>query len=184
MIRQVTASLRKQVGVTMVELVIVMAIIGLLAAIAVPNIMEFIKTSRVSAQTDALVNTFALARLKAISDRKVITVCASDDPDANDNCSAGTDWSRGWVVKDGAVAISRFKANANSVQISFTDPAKAFLSVDFSKSLGSAALTGGGAIEANFKFCGKGLEHKEQYVSLAPSGRAVKSVSANVTCPK
>ncbi|MGQ5525007.1 pilus assembly FimT family protein [Chitinimonas sp. PSY-7] len=172
-------NMRKQLGMSMIELVIAMAIIGLLAAIAVPNIMEFVKTSRVSSQTDVLVNTFATARLKAISDRKVISVCATADPNT-DTCSASTaDWSKGWLVMDGTSVISRFKANESSVEISFDSDG--FAKVDFSKSLGSAAKAGGGVLGA-FKFCGKGLKHKEQYVTLAPSGRAAKSVSPNKNC--
>ena len=180
MIRRVRSNLRKQVGMTLIELITAMAIMGILMAIAVPNIMEFIKMSRVSSQTDALINTFAMARLKAISERKVITVCAANDPNKDDCSADSADWSNGWLVKDGSTVISRFKANAKDVNISFTKTE--YTSIELAKSLGGATLSGGGAIDGDFKICGVKLKQKEQLVILSTSGRASKKISPN-NCP-
>ena len=84
--------LRDKKGFTMVELLIVVAIIAVTAAVAIPNIISWIPTIRVNSAARDLVSEMQLARMKAVSERNnyVITFDTStnqysiyDDNDSN-----------------------------------------------------------------------------------------------------
>ena len=93
--------LRDKKGFTMIELLTVTAIIGITAAIAIPNIISWIPTIRVNSAARDLVSEMQLARMKAVSERNdyVITFDTStnqysvyDDGD-NDFSTAGAEAS-------------------------------------------------------------------------------------------
>jgi len=84
--------LRDKKGFTMIELLIVVAIIAVTAAIAIPNIISWIPTMRVNSAARDIVSEMQLARMKAVSERNnyVITFDTStnqysiyDDNDSN-----------------------------------------------------------------------------------------------------
>ena len=93
--------LRDKKGFTMIELLIVVAIIGITAAVASPYIIDWIPTMRVNSAARDLVSEMQLARMKAVSERNdyVITFDTTtheysiyDDGD-NDFSTAGAEAS-------------------------------------------------------------------------------------------
>lgn len=93
--------LRDKKGFTMIELLIVIAIIGVIAAIAIPNIISWIPTIRVNSAARDLVSEMQLARMKAVSERNdyVITFDTANnqykiyDDNDNDFSTAGAEAS-------------------------------------------------------------------------------------------
>jgi type IV fimbrial biogenesis protein FimU len=74
-IRPRRESLRGQArGVTLPELLIVVAIIGLFALLAIPAIGNYIRAARVRASNDALVADIRLVRYIAITNRTTTTI--------------------------------------------------------------------------------------------------------------
>lgn len=81
-------------GLSQVELLVVVCIAGLLAAIAAPALTNVITQYRMTVSSNALMSAFALARQSAIAKNQVVTICAGN-PEAG--CHA--DWSIGeWLI--------------------------------------------------------------------------------------
>lgn len=82
-------------GFTLLELLIVLGIAGILAAIAGPGFQTMIKSSSVISGRDALASAIKGARGQAIFDKANVTICASDN---QASCSGTADWSDGWII--------------------------------------------------------------------------------------
>ncbi|RQO72874.1 hypothetical protein DBR44_10525 [Aquitalea sp. FJL05] len=83
-------------GFTLVELMVVIAVVAISLAIAVPNFAQFVDTNRFQSLSSALIADMANARAEAIRRGSYMGICASTD---GSSCSgSGADWSRGWIV--------------------------------------------------------------------------------------
>jgi len=85
----------RQAGFTIIELMTVVIIVGILAAIAVPSFTEAVTRNRIISQNNELIASFSYARLEGIRRNQITGVCALDS--AETGCAAD-DWSRGWLV--------------------------------------------------------------------------------------
>ena len=91
----VTASRRRRaLGFSLLELMMVVAVAGILLAIAVPSFRSFMQNSRLSTQANTLVYSLNLARSSAVKLDTAVQVCASSD---GANCN-GAAWDQGWLV--------------------------------------------------------------------------------------
>ncbi len=81
-------------GFTLVELMVTVAVIGLLALAAVPAMTSMIRNSRLTGQTEELVASLQLARAEAIRRNARVTVCASTN---GSTCASSTSWTE-WIV--------------------------------------------------------------------------------------
>ncbi len=88
--------MKKQNGFTLVELMIALAIAGILIVVAVPSFSTTIKNNQLVTQSNLLVSAFNLARSEAIKRAQTVNVCVSNATQTN--CVASMDWSQGWLV--------------------------------------------------------------------------------------
>jgi prepilin-type N-terminal cleavage/methylation domain-containing protein len=83
-------------GFTLVEVMVVIILAGILMAIAVPNISNFIANGRISSAANDLVSDLMLARGAATSSRHLAIVCASSattcTPTAVTCSASDNDW--------------------------------------------------------------------------------------------
>jgi len=94
-------------GFTLLELMILIAVLAILLSVAVPSFLSAIQNSRMTAQANDLITAFQLARSEALKRKRPISVCSSSD-----GATCGGDWEDGWIVvldaenAEGAASVS------------------------------------------------------------------------------
>lgn len=111
-------------GFTLLELMITIAVAGVLAAVAIPNMRDFIRNNRLTAAANDLLRSTQVARSEAIKRQRNVVVCASADPRAEEptcNYDAFTGWvvfedtNGNWAFDSGEIVIERHEALDGSV---------------------------------------------------------------------
>ncbi len=91
--------LRPGRGFTLIELMITIAIAGILLAIGVPSMRDMIHQNRLTGHVNEFVAANLLARSEAIKRGSQVKICRSANAETSDTCSTGAgDWSSGWLV--------------------------------------------------------------------------------------
>jgi type IV fimbrial biogenesis protein FimT len=100
---------RPVMGFTLIEMLVAVAIMGILAAIAGPSLSRFIQQYRVNAVRDEITASLQLARVTAMSQQ--LSVFLVKNPVCTGVTFTGTnDWSCGWRI----IADTNRNGNVNS----------------------------------------------------------------------
>jgi type IV fimbrial biogenesis protein FimT len=160
---------RVQRGFSLIELMVSVAILGVLITLAAPSFSEIALTSRLSDAANRLVSYAAVARSEAIKRNVLITLCMSADATT---CTTSGSWEQGWIVKtptevlykdSGVAAGYRVNGSVNSV---IFDP------------------IGVGTTVATFTVCRylPSAGSQERVVSVSATGKANSTKTATGTC--
>ncbi len=91
---------RSQRGLTILEIMIAVAVLGILLAVGIPSYAHVTISNRLTSDTNDLVGSLQFARSEAITRGETVTVCSANA--SLDACSGGGDWTSGWVILDAA----------------------------------------------------------------------------------
>jgi len=104
MTRKCAAAPARAGGQSLLELMVSLAIAGVLASVAVPSFQRLLLDSRRTAVVNDLVAALYFARTEAIKRRQPVIACGVHDANGNgrlepgERACAGPDWSDGWIV--------------------------------------------------------------------------------------
>jgi type IV fimbrial biogenesis protein FimT len=89
-------------GITLIEVIIVMVIAGILAAIAIPSFITTIRNNRLTTYTNDLVVGLLVARTAATTRNGTVVMCRSSNATAaTPTCTTGSGnggWEIGWFI--------------------------------------------------------------------------------------
>lgn len=80
---------RRQLGLTLIEFMIALAVLAILMAIAAPSFAQFLQNTRFSATSNDFLLAMRTARSEAIKRKSPVRV---------ESTNASTDWSGGWQI--------------------------------------------------------------------------------------
>lgn len=82
--------MKKQIGFTLIELMVALAVVGVVVAIALPSFGELLKNNRMATQANAIITSLHQARNETINRGTQVRL---------EPLVAGTDWSAGWQLR-------------------------------------------------------------------------------------
>lgn len=85
---------RTELGFTLTELMIVVAIAGITMALALPSFNDALVRNRLASQTNDFIAAVSLARSAAVGANAGGGICAAND----DQTACGASWANGWIV--------------------------------------------------------------------------------------
>ena len=86
---------RRSSGFTLLEALVVMALVAVLAGIAAPAMSRLRQEQRMQGLAEALLSSLMLARIDAMRHQQRVTVCARA---AEERCAPAGPWTPGWIV--------------------------------------------------------------------------------------
>lgn len=165
------AARRRQRGFTLIELMIAVAITGILAMVAVPAFNDAMLRSRLSSITNTFVSSAQLARSEAIKRNTRVDLCASSD---GSTCTG--DWEDGWIVvaADGTLLSSQAAVPGGFLVSESND----VTTISFSS-------TGVGATVADVTICRSTptAGNMERVVRIGSTGRTNVQQTKTGSCP-
>lgn len=96
---------RSRRGFTLVEMLVAMAIVGIILAVGVPSMTGFLASRAAISNAEELAEALRFARSEALKRGTQVTVCSSDTSKAEPTCSKSTSWMSGWIVDMGGKTL-------------------------------------------------------------------------------
>ena len=87
--------MKRQKGFSLVQFLVVMTIVGILAAIGVPSFKYVSSSYRLSGEVNSLLGDLQYARAEALKEGQTVTACVSAN---GTTCSGTNTWQSGWIV--------------------------------------------------------------------------------------
>jgi type IV fimbrial biogenesis protein FimT len=176
----------KQWGATLLELMVVLAVLAILVTIGMPSLTSLINASRVTSAANELVSSLHLARSEAIKRGTRAVMCPSA---TGTSCTDGG-WHQGWLVfhdannnaalDAGEAVILQQPAMHEGFRLTGNAPVSRYISYS---STGAAKLVSGAFQAGTLTVCNASDPSGARKIIVSSTGRprTVKAVLAS--CP-
>ncbi|QOL25769.1 GspH/FimT family pseudopilin [Thalassotalea sp. LPB0316] len=163
-------------GFTIIELMVTVAIIGIITAMAMPNMTEFIVRMRVDNEVTQIHSLTVLAKNYAVNSEEVVTICPLG---SNNSCDG--DWKNEITVFIDVDGDAVYEAADQDAIIKVKEAIKEGDELDFPRSSIRYSPTGRLTNVSNgtFEYCPKGYPDLSRGVTISRSGRAYLSSDTN-----
>ena len=173
-------------GFTLLEMMMTLAIVGILLTVGVPSFKTLITNNRITSQTNDFITDLSIARSEAVKRNVWMTVCTSN---TKTGCTV-SGWNQGWIVftdvgKDGAVSTGDTILRVNTGFTGNTTLAiSGFNNANYIQFLPNGTVTGvtqgDPTHPAKFTLCYSGYTGKD--IIFTTTGRMSSSATTS-TCP-
>lgn len=95
---------RKSSGFTLLELMVVVAIVAIMSTLAAPSFLRLIQSNTMSSAANSFLADMRYARSQAIKMGRSVVMCRSNAPEApspncdSDSGTGGAGWVSGWII--------------------------------------------------------------------------------------
>ena len=92
--------MKKYTGFTLIELMVALAVLGILLSVGLPKMSVFFKGSRMVTNANEMLSGLHIARSEAVKRNSRVTICKSVNADSTSpTCATGAEgWDKGWIV--------------------------------------------------------------------------------------
>ncbi len=167
----------------MVELMVVLVILGVVLAVAIPGFSTLGVVTRLKSAANEFVTSVYLARGEAIKRNAPVRLCVANN--LGYGCAGGGSWDDGWIVIDPNDMVIHYREpfpdnlvfrNLSSVHTLQFDPSGAKVT--------SLMPSGSAVMVSKMKICQrKPLGHQEREVTLSAAGRTSVKTTTLHSCP-
>lgn len=172
----VRAPRRRRRGLSLVELLVTIAVIGVLTGIAVPSFAAMVQSAQLGSASSAFVSSLRLARSQAIKSSSRVALCKSAD---GRQCATSGGWEAGWLVfhdpdadgqvSEGETVIQRMDALATGVVMTGNQPVARVITFTGS---GVPRTAAGGLLAGTVTLCHRSADAGPAHrIVLASGGR-------------
>ncbi|MBI2728980.1 MAG: GspH/FimT family pseudopilin [Polaromonas sp.] len=115
--------MHKPGGFTLLEVVVVMAIIAIMTALAAPGIIGLIQSNSVASNVNTFMADIRFARSEAVRRGGAVVMCRSDDPEAAaPTCGTGSGpgnngWVSGWIIFEDRDGSQNYTSAGDQAQL-------------------------------------------------------------------
>lgn len=178
---------RSQPGFSLVEIMIVLAIVSILGITALPSLQTMVHRNRVASEVNHFLSQLHLARSEAIKQGTRIVICQS--PDAQ-TCARTSGWEQGWIIfkdnnlnrqhDDGELLLRTDRALSSTIRISTGASLHSRRTIVYQ----ATGLAPGST--ATFTFCSPGAPDLARAIILSNTGRprlsATRADGSTIKC--
>jgi type IV fimbrial biogenesis protein FimT len=165
---------RRLAGFTLVELLVTISIAAIFIMLATPNFSELIKNSRISSNANELLAALQYARAEAITQKKVVTICTSDESNSSDDpeCKNDVSWKAGWIIF--------IDQNNDGVRATGEESSETLIQVAQELSGSDLTVSGATGVDHSIRFRSDGTASNSGAISLCDDRGVTKSKSISI----